>query len=121
MSLGAWSLTLAAGATLRAVIWTGALIILLIATAVALRVIRRRLLGGDSHTPIEFLPIHELRAMRARGEIDDAEFETLRSASLAQWGAHTSPAPPAMPSTGSERKNSPRTENPTPPETDDEA
>ncbi len=50
---------------------------------VALMLLRKRFLVGGSDDSGGFIPLHELRAMRDRGEIDADEYERLRAAALA--------------------------------------
>lgn len=52
---------------------------------VVLMAVRKRFLPDDPGAGGGFLTLHELRAMRDRGEIDAEEYEHLRQAALAGW------------------------------------
>lgn len=63
-------------------LWAAALIGALVLGAVALYAIRRRLLGADGPVGGDALSLHDLREMRARGDLNDEEFEAARNALL---------------------------------------
>lgn len=78
----------------RAVFWAvvmlGVLIVGLLVFAV-IRVVHKRM-ADDDNAPAG-LTLHELRGMRARGELTDEEFERARAIVLRQSGAaHTPPS-----------------------------
>lgn len=70
----------------RILLLSGALLLIVIVAAVALAMLRRRFFGESSSGSEGPLALHEIRAMHARGELDDDEFEQLRRAALAEWG-----------------------------------
>lgn len=82
-------MTLALSATVRALLSAALLVVVVIIAALVLTMIRRRLLKGEMETTPATLSLHEIRAMRQRGEISEDEFQQLRSAALAGWGVST--------------------------------
>lgn len=75
-------------ATGRALLLTGVIIVVVAVAVVALVFVRRRLLdaGADSGRGAT-MSLHQIRVMRERGQIDDAEFARLKAVALAQWGS----------------------------------
>lgn len=63
-------------------IWCGVLIAVLVVGAVALALIRGRILGGSQAGPGEALTLHDLRRLRDQGRLSDEEFESARAAVL---------------------------------------
>ncbi|TVQ59388.1 MAG: hypothetical protein EA379_11095 [Phycisphaerales bacterium] len=79
----------------RAVFWVAALIVLALVGGAVLMVLRRALLhrGDDpAHTPV--LTLADLRAMRDKGEINDAEYARAREVLLREAGASATPKAP---------------------------
>lgn len=72
--------------TIRILLWSGAMLAILLIAVTALAILRRRLFHGGGDPSGGPLSLHELRAMHQRGELDDAEYEQLRRAALAEWG-----------------------------------
>jgi len=79
--------------------------------AFILAALRRRLFGEDpSGAGDGFIPLHDLRAMRQRGELSDEEYERLRAAMLGQWGVAGGaplPAPDGEAESDSEERRAP--------------
>jgi len=71
---------------MRILVLSGVLLGVLFAAAVALAILRKRFFRVDDANAGGAIPLHELRSMRARGEISEDEFERLRAATLAGWG-----------------------------------
>ncbi|RMH28499.1 MAG: hypothetical protein D6693_03760 [Planctomycetota bacterium] len=73
----------------RTLLLLGALMVAALVSGAALWWIRRRLLRqqGGARATGPALTLGEIRAMRDRGDIDEQEFQNLRAAALAAWGA----------------------------------
>ncbi len=74
---------------MRILIWSGALLAIVLLAAGALALLRRHIFAGQRDQTGGFIPLHELRDMHKRGELDDVEYEQLRRASLEGWGVST--------------------------------
>ena len=97
--------------TLRVLALAGVLLVLIVVAVAALAMVRRRIFGGPGAGSSVGIPLHELRSMHARGELDDAEFEQLRKAALASWGVKTETKQSGSHEPDAESPSS-RTENP---------
>lgn len=63
----------------RTLLLIGILIAVVVIASVGLMALRRRILNADAGDGIGgVLPLHELRAMKSRGEISEEEFQRLR-------------------------------------------
>lgn len=65
-------------------LWSAALMGGLVVGALALFAIRRRLLGGSGGSEGAPFTLHDLRQLRARGEMTEEEFEAAKAAMLGQ-------------------------------------
>jgi uncharacterized membrane protein len=59
--------------------------------------VRRRMMREEAATKAVPLTLHDVRVLRARGEIDDAEYERLKAVVLAQSKKQMAPPPGAEP------------------------
>ncbi len=73
-------------------IWAGALIVASLVFGVVVMTMRRRLLNGSDSAGAPGAMLDELRAMRARGEISQSEYDHTRS-SIAARAAGREPPP----------------------------
>ena len=80
----------------RAILWTAVVILAFVVAGIAIYVVRSRALKADTTRGDVPLSLHNLRQMRHRGEIDDAEMERLKTIVLAQ----AKKPPPKPPSEG---------------------
>ncbi len=85
----------------RTLLLIGVLIVVVVIASVGIMALRRRILNADTGGGIGgVLPLHELRAMKSRGEISEEEFLRLRerivtAAKGTPAGASESPKTPA--------------------------
>lgn len=64
--------------------WIGVAIVFLLAGAIVLALIRRRLIQGDDAPADEGLSLHSLRTLRDAGQLSEEEFLRARAALLGQ-------------------------------------
>lgn len=80
----------------RIIVVVGLLVLVLVAAGALLMKARRRLLGDATDESGAPLTLHDLRAMHARGDLSDEEFERAKAAIVG--AARSRPGPPKAPS-----------------------
>ena len=74
------------GGMTRAALWAGALAGVIVVAGAAVMALRRRLFGSGAPADAPVMELHELRALRERGEVSDEEYESLRAALIRGYG-----------------------------------
>ena len=71
-------------ASFGGLLWLGVIVIVVTMATLAVIILKRRFQAGmpDERTPFT---LDELRGLHRRGELTDAEFETLKKAAISPW------------------------------------
>ena len=85
------------GDPIDVIIWVGALILAVTAAGLIVMAIRKHLLARESQSNQAGGMLDELRAMHARGEVSDAEFQAARASLLAKATGVPIPKPDPPP------------------------